>query len=70
MKWWRQWRQHRRDLKAGWKCQVCGKQRPDLNISVVYVPMAGMERAYPETRWNVRYCNDRPKCFVGARLMR
>ena len=46
---------------------VCGDERPDPAISVAYRPMAGpLEQAFPQAKWNVRYCNDRPNCAATA----
>lgn len=41
-----------------WKCHICGKERPDANISVMSKPIAGL----PGATQNIRYCNDREEC--------
>ena len=51
-----------------WKCHACGDERPDSKVSVAHVPLPGLENAFPETRQNVRYCNDRPACAEKAKL--
>ncbi len=47
-----------------WTCHVCGRTRPDAQISVRSrtVSAAGVE-----VRQNVRYCNDRLDCVEGSR---
>jgi hypothetical protein len=49
-----------------WPCMVCRDERPDRAISVAYRTVAGMEDQFPDARWNVRYCNDRPTCAATA----
>lgn len=46
-----------------WTCHICGDERPDVRISVYSFPIDGL----PNATRNVRYCNDRPECFRGAR---
>lgn len=43
-----------------WKCHICGKTRPDRNISVLTKPLIidGVELG----EQNIRYCNDDPDC--------
>jgi len=51
-----------RDLT--WRCHVCGDERPDERISVF-----SRKKEMPSgmvLKENVRYCNDRPACEVGA----
>lgn len=45
---------------------VCGEERPDAQISVAYRPILQLPDQFPECRWNVRYCNDRPACTAAA----
>lgn len=49
-----------------WTCHVCGEMRPDSKISVETktVPIKGTESTIEQ---NIRYCNDKPKCKVGAK---
>lgn len=49
-----------------WTCMVCKDERPDAAISVAHRPLAGLENAFPGTRLNLRYCNDRPACIAEA----
>src|SRR5881628_473134 len=49
-----------------WTCMVCGAERPDAKISVLHVPIPGLEAQFPGTRTNVRYCNDRIDCMTDA----
>ena len=49
-----------------WTCMVCKKERPDAKIEVAYRPMRGLENLFPETRVNVRYCNDNLDCIATA----
>lgn len=49
-------------ISTSWDCMVCGDNRPDRFISVHRRPLQGMESAFPETRVNVRFCNDRKAC--------
>ena len=47
-----------------WTCHVCGEERPDAAISVyrrTEVAKGGLTITQ-----NVRYCNDRSDCAVGA----
>jgi hypothetical protein len=49
-----------------WTCHVCGRERPDDRISVHHVTIDnGKNDGIPITA-NVRYCNDRQSCYVGA----
>jgi hypothetical protein len=47
---------------------ICGETRPDAKISVEHRPVKGAADAFPETRVNVRYCNDRKECTDKARV--
>lgn len=49
-----------------WSCMVCGAERQDLEISVAYRPVVGLEDMFPAARWQVRYCNDRDECRAAA----
>jgi hypothetical protein len=53
-----------------WHCTVCREERPDAQISVVSADTsadAGFEAG--TMKWNVKYCNDRPKCLEKALRM-
>ena len=45
-----------------WTCHICGDRRPDENINVDTYPLKGLLGA----EMNIRYCNDRSKCVLGA----
>ena len=47
-----------------WKCHVCGDERPDASISV-HKRDSIMPGGTSITE-NIRYCNDRVSCTVGA----
>jgi hypothetical protein len=47
-----------------WKCHVCGKERPDSLISVYRKKSLVNDM---DIQQNIRYCNDKPECTVGAR---
>jgi hypothetical protein len=49
-----------------WTCMVCKDERPDRFISVAHRHLRGMEGRFPETRVNVRFCNDRVECIEKA----
>lgn len=49
-----------------WTCMVCGEERPDEKISVFPRPIKGMEQSFPDSRTNVRFCNDRLECLEWA----
>ena len=51
--------------ELSWTCHICGKERPDKNISVYQSPLIvnGVEIG----EQNVRYCNDNPECIKGAK---
>lgn len=46
-----------------WTCHACGDERPDAAISVHKTTTT---RSGVEMTQNVRYCNDRPRCFAEA----
>lgn len=48
-----------------WKCHICKKERPDHLISVHKKPLVIKETACGSQ--NIRYCNDKPACFEGAK---
>ncbi len=50
-----------------WTCHVCRDRRPDAAISVHKIDLSA-EAGLPAGAFtvNVRYCNDRPACRVGA----
>lgn len=45
-----------------WKCQICGKERPDEKISVISYPM----KRLPGAEINLKYCNDNQECEKEA----
>jgi len=51
-----------------WHCDICGKERPDAQISVWKVDITPPGSPLPP--WtisrNVKYCNDNPACKEGA----
>ena len=50
-----------------WKCQICGKKRPDAQISVYSEDTSKAFGLKPGTmKVNVRYCNDNPVCQEQA----
>ena len=53
-------------LPLTWDCMVCGQERADRFISVHHRTLLGMESAFPDTRVNVRFCNDTVSCQDGA----
>ncbi len=52
-------------IELTWMCMVCKEKRPDAQISVHKKPLVieGMDMGHQ----NIRYCNDRPACFEGAK---
>lgn len=48
-----------------WVCHVCKEERPDEKISVLTKPLI---IGSVEVTQNIRYCNDRPECFEGAKV--
>jgi hypothetical protein len=54
-------------MKETWTCHVCGDERPDARISV-FSKTARLHGGVEVTQ-NVRYCNDRPACVEGAKLV-
>ncbi len=53
-----------------WTCHVCGDEREDRRISVHRVDRSeemGLRPAH--CQHNIRYCNDRPACHLGAVAM-
>lgn len=49
-----------------WTCMICRKERPDAKVSVAHRPLEGREGQFPDTRVNVRYCNDDQDCIDQA----
>lgn len=49
-----------------WPCGVCGAVRPDNKIDVAYRPLRGLEADFPDTRFNLKYCNDNYDCIAEA----
>lgn len=47
-----------------WKCQICGKIRPDDKISVVVKPLIIEGMICGEQ--NIKYCNDSIECYQKA----
>lgn len=51
-----------------WKCDVCGKTRPDGLISVLTKDLSRDYGMPPGTfKYNIKYCNDNPSCIEGAK---
>jgi len=48
-----------------WKCHICGEERPDDKIWVVTKPLIINGEVVGEQ--NIRYCNDRRRCVLGAK---
>lgn len=51
---------------ATWKCDICGAERPDACIDVRHRPLKGFEASFPDTRFNLKYCNDNLDCITAA----
>lgn len=47
-----------------WKCDMCGKTRPDAKISVLTYPLKDL----PHAERNLKYCNDDQWCLAKAKL--
>ena len=45
-----------------WRCQICGKERPDNKIDVVSYAVKDL----PNAEVNIKYCNDSMDCYMGA----
>jgi len=45
-----------------WKCEICGKERPDNKISVITYKL----KNFPKAERNLKYCNDNPDCQKEA----
>ncbi len=55
---------------GSWTCHVCGKERPDLLISVHRVDLSGVHGLTEgHVTRNIRYCNDSKTCLDGAKKM-
>jgi hypothetical protein len=52
-----------------WKCNVCGDERPDAQISV-FVHDLSAENHLPAGTfcYNLRFCNDRADCIEKAKI--
>jgi hypothetical protein len=50
-----------------WKCAICGLERPDEKISVFKVDIGPRDLPTGTVVRNVKYCNDNPRCYDGAR---
>lgn len=55
-------------LDVTWDCHVCGRERPDRNISVRKV-RGTLAHGRIDIAANVRYCNDETACTVGAKMV-
>lgn len=54
-----------------WTCHICGDERPDDRISVVSSDLSAEYGLPPGVMGqNVRYCNDREMCRIGAQTKR
>lgn len=51
-----------------WRCNVCGKERPNKYISIHKVDRSS-DYDFPTGTviWNIKYCNDNLECFEGAK---
>lgn len=47
-----------------WKCEMCGKVRPDALISVITYPLEDL----PGGERNLKYCNDNAYCREEATI--
>lgn len=47
-----------------WTCHICGKMRPDAKISVLSKDVLPKYNMPPNTKENIRYCNDNPDCIA------
>lgn len=47
-----------------WECHICGKSRPDAQISVYSTDLESVSGV--KFTQNVRYCNDDPDCTAEA----
>jgi hypothetical protein len=52
------------NLGLTWTCHICLEERLDAYISVLVKPLIFDGRNI--AKQNIRYCNDRPKCYEGA----
>lgn len=52
--------------KMTWRCDICRQERPDNKIDVAYRPLRGLEDAFPDTRFNLKFCNDNYDCIAQA----
>jgi hypothetical protein len=52
-----------------WRCQACGKERPDECISVhTFAWRDSKGKIIPGGEVNFKYCNDNIKCFEKAKI--
>ena len=52
-------------MSETWTCHICKRERPDVLISVYSKPLVYNGRMFGDQ--NIRYCNDTPACFEGAK---
>jgi hypothetical protein len=58
-------------LPIEWTCHICGQTRPDDKIRVYSTDLSAEYGFEPGTiKQNVRYCEDRPQCVLGAQTKR
>lgn len=51
-----------------WKCNICGRERPDNFISVRRVDISEELAMPPETmQQTIRYCNDNEDCIEKSK---
>lgn len=50
-----------------WTCHICLEERPENKIAVLTKPVDGLKDLIGVVTQNVRYCNDRPECYEGAK---
>jgi len=52
---------------VSWICDICKEERPDRKISVQSHDISHtMGMPSGTASYNVKYCNDRPRCKIGA----
>lgn len=50
-----------------WRCAICQAERPDAKISVHKVDIGPKNLPAGCMVRNVKYCNDNPLCYEGAK---
>jgi hypothetical protein len=52
--------------KMTWRCDICHRERLDAFIDVAHRPLRGLEDGFPDTRFNLKFCNDSPDRIAKA----